>query len=439
MRCTFIALVLLLTPAAWAIEGAKFSSQIAPILFDNCVACHGAKKAEGGYRIDNFEYLMRPGDSGDVPIAAGKPEESELWRRLVTKDHDLRMPADSDPLAAEQIELIRSWIAAGATFDGTSAAESLLLVMPPIAYPDPPQRYPLPVPVTGIAVTPDGSQVITGGYHELLCWNATDGKLIRRIKNLSQRIYSIKFTADGTRIAVGGGTPGKLGEVRIVDFASGNLIAVCGRTTDAILEMAFSPDGTRLACGGADGLIRLIDMASFKDIQVIASHADWVTSIVWSDDGTKLASASRDKSAKVYTAPAGDLIANYAGHGTPVKGVAFNPEGTQILSVGDDKKLHRWEIEAAKKIAEVNLGGDGFKIVRDKTIIYVPASDKMVHKIDLANNQEVAKFQGLEDWSTSAAIIPAKGWLVAGALNGQIRIWNSNDGAAIVAWSTQPN
>ncbi len=54
-------------------EPISFSRQIASIIVDNCVACHGAKKAEGGYRIDTFDYLSKSGDSGVMPIVAAKP------------------------------------------------------------------------------------------------------------------------------------------------------------------------------------------------------------------------------------------------------------------------------------------------------------------------------------------------------------------------------
>ena len=66
MKINFALLLLSLvaTHSALAADGVSFSNQVASILVDNCVACHGAKKAEGGYRIDTFEYLSKSGDSG---------------------------------------------------------------------------------------------------------------------------------------------------------------------------------------------------------------------------------------------------------------------------------------------------------------------------------------------------------------------------------------
>ena len=435
---TLVLAFLFTTQAALGTDGVSFSSQVAAILVDNCVACHGAKKAEGGYRIDTFEYLAKSGDSGSAPITASKIEESELWRRVVATDASERMPAESEPLAADQLEVLKQWISSGAAFDGTKPNDPLYLVAPPAVYPDPPAKYPVPVPITSVAFSGDGSQVISGGYHELLCWNTSDGTLVRRIKNIGQRVYAISVSPDGSRLAVAGGSPGKNGEVRLIDYATGGVITVCGRTFDVVLDVAYSPDGTRLAACGADGLIRVMDAATGNVQQTIASHADWVNAIVWSDDGQKLASASRDKSTKVYTAENGELLTSYAGHGVAVKGVAFAPDGASVLSVGDDKKLHRWEIEGAKKVAEVALGGEGFKLVRGSDFVLVPSNDKLLHRIELAKNQETLKFTGHADWVLSSALHAKNNQIVSGSMDGGMRLWNANDGVLIREWRGAP-
>ncbi len=419
-------------------DGISFSNQVASILVDNCVACHGAKKAEGGYRIDTFEYLSKSGDSGSAPITASKIEESELWRRLVTTNASERMPAESEPLAAPQLELLKQWIVGGAAFDGTKSNDPLYLVAPPALYADPPAKYSATLPITCVAFSSDGSQVISGGYHELLCWNTTNGTLVRRIKNIAERVYAIAVSPEGTRIAVACGSPGKSGEVRIIDYATGAVVTVCGRTFDVVLDVAYSPDGTRIVAGGADGLIVVIDAATGNVQQTIASHADWVNGLAWSDDGKKLASASRDKSAKVYNAENGELLMSYAGHGSAVKGIAFTPDGASVLSVGDDKKLHRWEIEGAKKVAEIAIGGEGFKLVRGVDFVLAPSADKSLHRIELGKNQETLKFTGHTDWVLSSALQTKNAQVVSGSIDGWIRLWNAPDGTLIREWRGAP-
>ena len=97
-----------------------FNRDIRPILSDNCYACHGPDEAhrEGGFRLDRKESAFGKADSDSLVIVPGKPEASELIARIVTNDHDLRMPpADSTKsLSEEQIELLKKWVAQGAAW-----------------------------------------------------------------------------------------------------------------------------------------------------------------------------------------------------------------------------------------------------------------------------------------------------------------------------------
>src|SRR5581483_708680 len=54
------------------------------------------------------------GDSGKPSLVPGKPDASELFRRITTADADERMPADKPPLSSEQIATLRRWIEQGA-------------------------------------------------------------------------------------------------------------------------------------------------------------------------------------------------------------------------------------------------------------------------------------------------------------------------------------
>ena len=97
-----------------------FNRDIRPILSDNCFACHGpdAKQLKGGLRLDLKESAFKAGKSGVAPIVPGKPEQSALFQRVTTADADEQMPPKKfgKQLSAAQVELLRGWIAEGATY-----------------------------------------------------------------------------------------------------------------------------------------------------------------------------------------------------------------------------------------------------------------------------------------------------------------------------------
>ena len=131
-------------------------------------------------------------------------------------------------------------------------------------------------------------------------------------------------------------------------------------------------------------------------------------------------------------------MTSYAGHAASVKGIAFLADGLQILSVGDDKKLHRWNIENAKKVAEVSFGGAAFRLVSGTDFVLAPSADKLVHRVELQKNQDAMKYDGLQDWVLAAAIHQASGQVVGSSINGELRLWNAADGTLIRNWSGMP-
>ncbi|MDG1894341.1 MAG: PSD1 and planctomycete cytochrome C domain-containing protein [Fuerstiella sp.] len=91
-----------------------FARQVQPILAKHCYACHGPDEAEGGLQFTSKEAAFSKLDSGFHAIVAGKPGESEVFKRLTAEDEHERMPSEADPLLPEEIEIVRKWIQQGA-------------------------------------------------------------------------------------------------------------------------------------------------------------------------------------------------------------------------------------------------------------------------------------------------------------------------------------
>jgi len=117
----------------------EFNRDIRPILSENCFFCHGQdpKHREAKLRLDLPEQAMRD-LGGYAAIVPGRPEKSEVIKRLTSRDPDERMPpADSNrKVTAAQVETIRRWIAAGAVYQKHWAFE-------------PPKRAELPAVTNG--------------------------------------------------------------------------------------------------------------------------------------------------------------------------------------------------------------------------------------------------------------------------------------------------
>jgi WD40 repeat protein len=418
----------------------SFRRDIAPMLVQKCQACHGPDKAESNYRVDTFAHAKTAGDNELAPFTAGKLDESELLRLIASDDEDERMPKDADLLSAEQIAAIKKWIEEGAVFDGGDENAMLASILPRLPQPVPPEAYRLPVPITAVAFHPSGKELFAAGYHEITVWNPTDGTLLRRIKDLAQRTHAISFNADGSLMAVASGTPGRMGEVVLLNPTDGSLVRVLGKSGDEIFDAQFSPDGKHLATAGADRAIRIYDVATGNEIRLIENHADWVMAVAWSPDGAKLASASRDKTAKLFEAATGNLLATHSGHGEPVYGVAFKADGQQVYSSGRDRKIRAWKVADGGNAGETGgFNEEIYKLVNCDGSLFAASADKTVRQFRDKDRGQVRQFDGQTDWVYSvAAHMPTKR-VASGGYNGQVIVWNIDDGKQLSAFIAAPN
>ena len=110
-RSIFALSLLIPATAAWSVD---FVKDIQPIFETKCLECHNPKKVKGDLLMDTAANLLKGGEGG-AGLVVGNPEESEIVKRMVLPhDHDDIMPPKGGPLAANEINTIKQWIAEGA-------------------------------------------------------------------------------------------------------------------------------------------------------------------------------------------------------------------------------------------------------------------------------------------------------------------------------------
>jgi len=103
-----------------AMQQDKLNMEVRAILAHNCYQCHSENKQKGQLILDSKEGVFKGGESG-VVIIEGKPEESELYRRIsLSPNDDEVMPKKGRVLKPNEIELIRLWIKNGAHWSDQS-------------------------------------------------------------------------------------------------------------------------------------------------------------------------------------------------------------------------------------------------------------------------------------------------------------------------------
>jgi len=438
-----------IAPAAEPDEAAvagevSYYRDVRPIFQARCQGCHQPAKSDGGLVMTSPADMLKGGESEEPAFVAGDPDES-LLLMMISADEGAEpdMPKNADPLTADQVDLIRRWIAAGAE-DDTPATASVVVDMehPPV--------YELPPVVTSLDFSPDGTLLAVSGYHEVLLHKADGSELVARLVGLAERVESAVFSPDGKRLAVAGGSPCRFGEVQVWDVEARQLTLSVPVTYDTLYGASWSNDGTRVAFGCADNTLRVIEVEEGNQVLFQGAHSDWVLDTIFSTDDSSLVSVSRDFSMKLTTVATEQFMDNITSI-TPgaLKGglmtVDRHPNKDELLiggsdgtpkiyqmyrtmdrKIGDDYNLIRGMDPMPGRIYSAEYSVDGTRVVvgssngrQGEIRVYEEADGKIVSKIST------------EGGIYAVAFHPDGKQIAAGGFDGHVRLYGADDGALI--------
>ncbi|MBG31262.1 MAG: peptidylprolyl isomerase [Opitutae bacterium] len=118
--CRSIFLILSALASPWTFGKVDFTKDIRPILSEACFHCHGPDKQT---RKAKLRLDLAEGATADLggyqAVVPGKPGESELVARILSKDEDDHMPPKKSgkKLTNAQIEILKQWIAEGGKYE----------------------------------------------------------------------------------------------------------------------------------------------------------------------------------------------------------------------------------------------------------------------------------------------------------------------------------
>ncbi len=469
VACALAVVLLLLLAAAGgsraaAAEPVSFIRDVAPVLQEQCFACHNERKKGGKYDMTRFDRLMA-GGSGGEPVEAGQPDASDFYSLMVTHDERRMPPRDKgDAVAADKAGLVKRWIIEGAKLDPgiDPGADLVRELRTRWASPAPPVTYAHAPAVNAVAFSPDGKRLVVGGHHELTAWDLPAGTLALRVRTRMERAYALQFLPDGT-LAAAGGRPGQEGDVTVYDLrvpGQGNhgvttldgvndpkvRVARLVSTDDSVLCLALSADGKRLAAGGCDRLARVWDVAGgaakAAPVATADSHSDWVLGVAFSKDGKQLATASRDKTAKVFDLAAKESTLTFPDHRQVVYAVAFSPDGSLGYSVGADKEIRAWKPDGDGKQTK-GAGGHNADVFRlaahpGAGLLASASADKTVRLWDAKTLERKRTLEGLGDYVYAVAFSPDGKSVAAGSYAGEVRVWQVADGQETAKFVAAP-
>ncbi|NEN96298.1 MAG: hypothetical protein F6K50_12355, partial [Moorea sp. SIO3I7] len=285
-------------------------------------------------------------------------------------------------------------------------------------------------PVTEIAFSPDGKQILSGSRDKTVrLWDTETGQLIHTLYGHTDDVTEIAFSPDGKQILSGS----RDNTVRLWDTDSGQLIHTLEGHTDDVTEIAFSPDGKQILSGSRDSTVRLWDTDSGQLIHPLKGHTDDVTEIAFSPDGKQILSGSRDNTVRLWDTETGQLIHTLEGHTDDVTEIAFSPDGQQILS-GSDDTVRLWDTDSGQLIhplkdhtsfvTEITFSPDSKQILSGSL-------DNTVQLWDTESRQLIHTLYGHTDKVYNIAFSPDGKQIISASWDRTVRLWDTETGQLI--------
>jgi WD40 repeat protein len=287
-------------------------------------------------------------------------------------------------------------------------------------------------PVTALAFSPDGASLVAAAGDKVLLRSPDTGDALDSIPCAGMRVATLAFSPDGTLLAVGGGTPGEKGEIRLLDWPRRKWLGAFAANHDIITSVAFSPDGQRLASACADNTARIHVIEDrgqrLTEQRVLTGHSGSVQAVAFSPDGTLLVTASMDRSIKVWSAADGKLLRSLGQHTDAIQCLAFRPLSAgqpQCATAGDDRTVRIWQ-PAIGRMVRIVRGHESpvlaLAFAPDGRSLFSAGQEGIVRQIDADSDAVLSQWQASTDWIHHLAISPDGRHLATGDWAGHVSV-----------------
>lgn len=326
-------------------------------------------------------------------------------------------------------------------------------------------------PVTCVAFSPDGAQIVTGGGHqnqpgEVKVWDARTGSGILDLKGLPTLVGMntppkiVAFSPDGTRIITGGENNTAI----VCDARTGAVLLELKGHTTPVVSVAYSRDGTRIITGGdaqprtlhaggritgiqGPGEVKVWDARKGTPLLELKGHTGEMKSVSFSPDGTRIAGGGGDfgmpDETMVWDALSGKLVfeqkGNVNGIGTTV---SFSPDGTR-LAVGTDTSATVVDAQTGTTLLELKAHtprGTGTITVGFGTVnaSFSPDGTRIVTTggvngeatvWDAKTGATLLELKGHTSGVVCAAFSPDGTRIATGSMDGTLKLWDARTGS----------
>lgn len=455
--------------ACYAVDSPSidYDQHIASILKKHCLQCHGESKKEAGLDLSSYESILK-GGSGGVIVVPGRSSTSRIIQAITAENPDERMPPDNDPLPADQIATLQSWIDKGLKRDSQSKEmstnsigfkpQAAVDVEKPAAMPADLPAFEKPntireFPILSIAASPRSPLVAVSSYESIDLYDSSNQKIIGTLGFPEGEPHVLRLSRSGNTLLAAGGRPVQNGVAVLFDVASGKRVASIGDELDEIIAADISPDEKQIAVGGSNKSIKVFSTETGKLQYTLVKHTEWITAIAYSPDGKLLATGDRIGNIHLWDANSGGVVLPLSEHKSSIRSLSWRTDSAILASASEDGSIHWWDINKGwpviskanahpparqpnqygkiqNGVLDVSFGNQGELVTcgRDKSVKLWSGDGQELKSLRLPEPEpsptaQSPRTNNRPNFPTRSAITFDNQWIITGDSSGKLHWW----------------
>lgn len=205
----------------------------------------------------------------------------------------------------------------------------------------------------------------------------------------------------------------------------------------AVTSVRFTADGRSLAVGGEDGVVRLLDVASRQGLVTPLVHSDPIKRVEFSPAGDLILTVTKGNEVRVWDAANGRLFSPPFRHLNYVNHAAFDPSGRRIATAGADRLVKVWDLAGIG-----DHGREWRHSQRVRVAAFAPNGESMAYGTEdgkvfvIETAQGERRHDGGLDHGADVSFVvfgPDSERLVSGGVDGTARVWDLETGRQVFA------
>lgn len=237
------------------------------------------------------------------------------------------------------------------------------------------------LPITALAISPDGRQIVTGSQAGIELRNLPGLTRTATWPTELAHVHDLRFSPDGTWLLAAGGAPAEEGAVEIYRWPEGTRTLRVGGHDDVIYGAAWSPDGSRWATAGGDGVCQVFSAATGESLVRYEGHSRTVLGISYLPDSETIGSVSVDQTLRLWSSKSGGHIRTLDNHIGTVNRLAVrpvpiangvSPGPTIVATISEDKTVRLWQPTIGRLMRFARLSSP------PRAVVWSPAGEHLL-------------------------------------------------------------